>query len=310
MRKHPRAGRRSWLIVAAGSVVALAMAGCTGLPEGVDGDLTEDWGGFPELVSFTPQAQVCHPETYRPVVSVEHYDPVDCAEPHLLETIHVGTFTGEAGEQDSPPELGSQPWRTVFEQCEGHAEDYLGADFRYGWLWLGAAVPSQEAWDGGARWFRCDLSELEGVTGAPVEREGPLADALAGDSALRLGCYQGVAVDADEVVTERTSVACDEPHRAEFVGVWRAPDGPYPDADEGGDVVEEVYDGCRSRIAAYTDIPDDERVRYRVGPMADWMSERDWDAGDRAFRCYLLLDEEVDESLEGAGTDALPVRTE
>lgn len=310
MRKHPRAARWRWLIGAVAGGLALAMAGCSGPPDGVDGDLTGGWGGFPDPVGFTPEAQVCHPETHRPVVSVEHYDPVDCAAPHLLETFHVAAFTGEAGEEDAPPEPDSWQWRAAFGQCEEQAEEFLGDGFRDGRIWLGVAVPTQQAWDGGARWFRCDLSELERVPGEPVQREGSLAGALADDSELRLGCYQ-VAVSEDDVVEERTPVSCDEPHRAEFAGAWRAPDGSYPDADEGGDAVEEVNDGCRSRIASFADIPDDGDVRFRVGTIVDWMSERDWNAGDRAFRCYLWLeDEELTESLRGAGTDALPVRTE
>lgn len=308
MHEQARVGR--WWAVAAAGVLVLGLAACSETPEGVDGDLTGQWSRFPEASSFLPQADVCHQGAYRPQVTVEQYQPIDCGQPHLVETVHIGEFTDEAAEQEEPPGEGSSPRRTAFRECEEQAADHLGADYRRGRLWLGVAAPTPEAWQGGARWFRCDMSELERVAGEPVPREGSLSGALAEDGApLRLGCYHELDVDDNDVVQGRTPIACDEPHRAEFAGLWRADGGDYPDADDA-DVVEEVQDGCRSTIAEFTDVPDDDDVRFRVGTIADWMSERDWDAGDRAFRCYLLLDEDVDESLEGAGTDALPVRTE
>lgn len=310
--RHTRGrGRTATIVAGAAMALALVVAGCADLPEGIDGDLTADWNGFEEPTPFMPVGDVCHEEGYRPVTGIAHWDPVDCDEPHLIETVHVGIFPDEPAEQDSPPAVDSEAHRAAYRVCEANAEEYLGEDFRYGRLWLGVALPSQEAWDGGARWFRCDLTELDSVTGEPVLREGSLSGQLADeDSDLRLGCFQ-VAVDDDGVVSERTPVSCDEPHQAEFVGVWRAPDGPYPDADAGGDAVEAVYDGCRSEIAAYTDVPDDDDVRFRVGAIADWMSPQDWQAGDRGFRCYLwVTDRELEESLEGAGPDELPVRTE
>jgi len=312
MRRRARTGTLARTAAVVVGMVVLALAGCGGLPSGVDGDLAGGWSTLPEPTSFTPRAEVCHEDAYRPVAAIEHYRPVDCAGPHLLETVHVANFTGEAGERDAPPAADGWQWRAAFSQCEDHAEEYLGAGHRQGRIWLGVAVPSEAAWDGGARWFRCELSELESVAGEPVMREGTLAGALADpESGLRLGCFQ-VAVDGDGLVEEKTPVACDEPHQAEFVGVWRAPEDTYPDVEEDSGPVDEVYDGCRSRIAAYTEVPDDGDVRFRAGTIVDWMSRQDWDAGDRAFRCYLWLgeDEEVTGSLKGAGPDELPVRTE
>lgn len=309
-RAHTRVrGRTVAIMTGVVAALALALTGCGDPPEGIDGDLTSDWGAFEDPSTFVPEGDVCHEEGFRPVTGIEHYRPVDCDQPHLIETVHVGIFPDEAAEQDAPPATDSDEHQAAYRVCEAHAEDHLGADFRHGRLWMGVALPSEEAWDGGARWFRCDLTEVESITGEPVLREGSLSGALAEDSGLGLGCFQ-VAVDDDGVVEDRTPVACDEAHQAEFVGVWRAPDGPYPDAGDD-DAVGDVYDGCRSEIASFTDVPDDGDIRFRVGTIADWMSQQDWDAGDRGFRCYLwVTDRDLDESLQGAGTDELPVQTE
>jgi hypothetical protein len=300
--------------VAPGVVCGLAaavLAGCGGgddQPEGVDGDLISGWGGFPEPVPFVPSAPVCHPETFTDSAPLTGYRPVDCEQPHLLETVHVGRFEDEAAELDAPPDPDSGEQRGAYQECEQEAEEYLGADFRLGRLWLGVATPSEPGWQGGARWFRCDLMEIESVYGDPLPRQGSLSGSLADESQLRLGCYT-VAVE-DGAVAEMTSVGCDESHEAEFVGVWRAPDGEYPDPSNQ-DAEDRVYEGCRERVADYVELPVNGDLVYRTGTIADWMSQADWAAGDRAFRCYLWLpDRELTESLRDGGTEALPVQTE
>jgi hypothetical protein len=301
--------RRLWLGSAAG-VAGLLLAACGGddLPDGLDGEVANDWGTFSEVVQFVPEAQVCHLDPYQPTAPAAEYQPVACDQPHLVETVYVGTLTDEAAELDAPPAPDSDEHREAYAECEQQVEEYLGAGFREGRLWLGVALPAPAGWEGGARWFRCELMEVESVYGDAVEREGSLAGALAEDSSLQLGCYQ-VAVE-DGVVSELTPVSCEETHQAEFVGAWRAPNGGYPDPADG-EAEEQVYDGCREQVAKYVDVPADEDLIYRTGTIADWMSEQDWAAGDRAFRCYLWLpDTELTTSLADAGTDALPIQTE
>jgi hypothetical protein len=301
--------RRLWLGAAAGAA-ALLLAACGGeqLPDGVDGEVANDWGDFSEVVQFVPEAEVCHQGAYQQTAPAADYQPVACDQAHLVETVHVGTFTGEAAELDAPPAPDSGEHRAAYRACERQARDYLGAGFREGRLWLGVAVPTASGWEGGARWYRCELMEVESVYGDAVEREGSLAGALDEDSGLQLGCYQ-VSVDGG-VVSQLTPVACDETHQAEFVGVWRPDGGGYPDPTDG-DAEARVYDGCRAQVAKYVDVPADENLIYRTGTIADWMSEQDWAAGDRAFRCYLWLpDAELTRSLAGAGADALPIQTE
>lgn len=292
-----------------GAALMLLAAGCGGPPDGVDGDITGAWGTFPDPSTFVPEAAACHQDQYQAVASVADYAPVDCAEPHLGQTVHVGTFTDDAADLEAPPEEGSSEQRSAYRECAEQAEEFLGADFRHGRLWLGVAVPTEAGWQGGARWFRCDLMEIQSVYGAPVERQGSLAGALEDDSDLTLGCFTA-SVNGDDEVEDMTPAACDETHDAEFVGVWDAPNGSYPAAGDS-DAETAVYEGCREQVADYVDVPVDGDLVFRTGTIADWMSEEDWAAGDRAFRCYLWLPErELSESLEGDGTDALPVQTE
>jgi hypothetical protein len=150
---------------------------------------------------------------------------------------------------------------------------------------------------------------LESIDGSSdFTREGSLAGVLDGDSDLLRGCYTA-SLEAGGEVGEMEPVACDEPHQAEFVGVWVAPDVPYLDgADESS--VERVLRGCREQVAEYVDVPVDGNLQFRTGAIATWMDEVDWDNGDRGFRCHLFLhDEELTESLEGAGTSGLPIHT-
>jgi hypothetical protein len=287
-------------------LAGLALTGCT-LPDGVDGDLTGGWATMSQPVSFVPDAGVCHETDYhQPSSTLAEYQPVDCGAPHLAETVYVGQFDGGAADRVTPPSPGSSAWRSVYGECDDRASDYLGGNFRHARLWLGATVPSPEAWEGGSRWFRCDVIAFDGQSQFERSRSGSLRNALDGDSGLRLGCFEVVLDDADDI--ERMDpVDCDDPHQAEYVGLWQATDNRYPDAADQ-DSANRVYGGCREQVAAYVDVPVDGDLQFRTGTIADWMDEEDWDNGDRQFRCYLWHGEDITGSLAGAGTSGLPVR--
>lgn len=294
-----RAGARRAALVTVGAA-GLLLAGCA-TPEGIDGDLVGAWGVMPEPVGFVPEVGVCHETEYLENASLLDYQPVDCAAPHRTETVHVGVFEGEAAERVSPPEPGTAGWRDAFGQCEDGAAEYLGADFRHGPLWLGVTVPTVTAWEGGARWLRCDVVELDND-----EREGSLAGALSGSSDLVLGCFVA-EVDADEGWVESLDpVPCTETHDTEFVGVWHSSDSSYPENDSAW---QRIHQGCRERVAEFADVPLDDNLPARTGTIAVPMDKADWDNGDRGIRCYLWLDGfEITESLRDAGPEGLPIR--
>jgi hypothetical protein len=293
------------ILPAIAAATAMLLVGCA-LPDGVDGDLTGGWGAVPEPVVFQPEPGTCHRESFTSTGAMSKYDPVPCDQRHVLETVHVGRFGDEVAGRSLPPPEGGPELREAYRECDAAAADYLGADFRHGRLWLGVVRPNQYAWDGGARWFRCDLGvwgDLESMAFL-VGHEGSLRGALEGDSDLALGCFSEVIVEDIEVMQP---VSCDEPHNTEFVGVWTAPDTSYVDFDVADDN-NRIHRGCRSAVAEYVEVPDDADLRFRAGTITYVIEESDWDAGDRGFRCFLWLEErEVSESLEDAGTRGLPV---
>ncbi|MBQ1035698.1 septum formation family protein [Micromonospora sp. C81] len=287
----------------AAAVTATLLVGCAG-SGGLDGDLTDDWAALPPPAAFTPAAGVCQVADFTEVVTLAAYEPVDCAGPHRVETVHVGAFPVERA---SAPAGGSAELRGAFAECDTRATGYVGDEWRVGRLRLSVALPSGPGWAAGSRWFRCDLMELTTVEAAPsvVVRSGSLRDTLKGASGLRLGCQQ-TGRTASRVQT-LAPVECGKQHDAEFVGVWRAPDTAYPTRDSDW---SPLYDGCRSVLGRYVGVPDDADLSFRSGVVVRPPGAGRWRVGDRGVRCYLWLsDRTVTASLKGAGPAGLPVRT-
>ncbi|MEH0823583.1 MULTISPECIES: septum formation family protein [Micromonospora] len=295
--------RRAMSFLVAAMVASAALTGCAGTG-GLDGDLTDDWAAMAVPGPFTPAAGVCQVADFTPSVGLAAYAPVGCELPHRVETVHVGAFTAD---RPAPPPLTSPELRTAFADCDKRASGYVGDDWRAGRLRLAVAVPTGAGWTAGSRWYRCDLTELTTVEAAAtvVTRTGSLRDALKTPSPLRLGC-QRTGRDAGRV-QRLTPVDCAVAHDAEFVGVWAAPDRPYPKKPE--DWVP-LYDGCFGVIARYAGVPADAFLRYRSDVVVRPPAAGRWAVGDRGVRCYLWLsDRTVTTSLKGAGPAALPRRT-
>jgi hypothetical protein len=289
---------RRWLAALA---VVTVLSGCS-KPAGVDGDITDDWRPIAEASPFVPAAGACLPSQYSEIGHYSTYHRVDCAEPHYTETAFVGRFT-----ETVEPAAGSPAMRAAYAECDRQVKTYLGDDWRDARLWLGVTVPSKDAWSGGGRWYRCDLAELDSVenAGGFRQRKGSLKGTLTGDSPLRLGCYTVQVRRGGEIGT-MTPVACTAPHRAEFVGVYSAPAGPYPGEDQQK---EAMLSGCRSELAEFSGVPDDGEVKFRSGIIWIPAAEEQWQAGNRGIRCYLWMDDhDLRKSMRNAGTAGLPIR--
>jgi hypothetical protein len=291
-------------------LVALLMilTGCA-MPEGVDGDVGDDWKQMAAPTGFEPVAEACHAGGFADVGLRSAYEAVPCAETHRTETVAVGTFTGEAATAAAPPKKGSAGAREAYASCDEEATAYVGGSWHTARLWLGVVQPSAAAWTGGARWYRCDLLEISSVEddGDLVARTGTLRDALrVPDSPLLLTCY-AVAVDSSGAIDTMPGAACTDTHNAEFVGVWTAPDTlAYPVA---GDDWAEFHVGCRTLIAEFVGVPDDKNLEFRTGVVSLPGGQDVWAAGDRAVRCYLWVDgAKLTGSLKGKGDKALPIQ--
>ncbi|MFC0007971.1 septum formation family protein [Micromonospora siamensis] len=284
-------------------IASVLLAGCAAA-SGLDGDLTDDWAALPAAAPFTPAAGVCQVADFTDTVTLAGYRPVDCAVPHRVETVHVGTFPAA---RPAPPANGSAELRGAFAECDTRASGYVGDDWRAGRLRLAVALPSRPGWTAGSRWYRCDLTELSTVEASAtvLVRTGSLRGALKGASPLRLGCQQARATGGR--VERLSPVPCGTRHDAEFVGVWRAPDRPYPVRQ--GDWLP-FYAGCNTALARYAGVPDDVQLRIRSAVVVRPPGPGRWAVGDRGVRCYLWLsDRTVITSLKGAGPAGLPLRT-
>ncbi len=294
---------RRWLTaVALGGAATLSLTGCAN-PGGVDGDLTNDWTTIGEPVAFLPEAGTCHPR-FQEIGYLSAYQPVDCAQSHAVETLHLGTFTGEDAERLSPPPAGSPSLRTARAECEAKTKAALGADWHSARLSLSVVLPSSYAWSGGARWFRCDVGEVESLDDRDlVTRTGSLKDALRTSSELTYGCFRPKLVKDD--LDGMTPVSCTAKHRSEFVGIWVAPDVPY---DSFKKDTARTHKGCVGVIASFAKVPNDGDIKYRVGSIYYSPHKDDWEAGDRSVLCFLWIsDRDLTRSLKGAGTKGLPI---
>ena len=103
-----------------------------------------------------------------------------------------------------------------------------------------------------------------------------------------------------------TAVACTKAHAAEFAGLWTAPDIAYAEQIRGS---RPQRGRCRTAIATFTGVPDDDNVQYRSGWISFNPTRTEWQQGERRVRCFLWFrGGELTRSLAGAGPSALPVR--
>jgi hypothetical protein len=276
---------RRWAAAVACTVVLAGAAGCATMPEGVDGDLTDGWLPLPAATPFRPQAGACHAELARDS-TIRTYEPVPCTENHLAETAAVADLADQ---------------KDAFRECSGRATEFLGADWRTGWVVLQPVLPSRTAWAGGARWVRCDVAETSPVDGALVRRTGTITGAV-GSGALRMACANP-AIKGD-TVTEMHPVPCAGNHTAEFAGLFESTRRTSAELSN-----DDMADGCDTAIAEFADLPDDANLASRVGWLGFPPDDIAWEMGDRAVRCFLWLNgEKMKGSYRNAGPKKLKIQ--
>ncbi|GAA0737974.1 septum formation family protein [Dactylosporangium roseum] len=293
--------------------LALLLSACTPAPPpGTDGDLVDGWPMLPGAALVPPVAPACYrlPDNASSADVTKWPEPVPCTEPHQVELVSVGQFGGVDADRATPPGTGSPALRAAFAKCSADATALLGGDWRAGRLSLSVDLPTPTLWDAGARWYRCDLQALEDLDRfAPMTRTATLKDALKPGGDLLVGCVTvtqpagGRAGQIDRLLP----ASCATRHDAEFAGLFEAPDGPYP-ADATARR-EANLAGCRPKVAAFVDVPNDANFRARTGLITMPFDKAAWELGNRAVRCYVWPPKPVTASLKGAGTGALPITT-
>ena len=274
------------------SAALLAMSGCAGV------DLVSQWPAMAEPTGWLPKVGACT-GSYGETSYRSGYTPAECAAAHGYETVHVGTFTGDAAALPKPPARGSTAWQAAWAECDTKTTEYVGAPWRDGKIWIAVSVPSPGNWEGGARWFRCEAAVTSDRLGGRITWSTTLKGKLATDASLKFGCYT-VPKEQDKPWAE---VACTEAHNAEYVGTFLSTDS-YEDLSKSKD---SIHRKCLSLVAGFVGVPDDGMMKYRSGTGYNLPSAQEWEAGDHGIRCHLYLSKTKTSSLRGAGTKGLPI---
>ena len=251
------------------ALLAGLLAGCSQQSQGSDAD--------PDQVDATdpPELGACRVLTPEDVAEPSNATrTVPCGERHTAETFAVGRFPrGVAADDIDDRALGAY----VAEECEGRFRSFVGGDeslvmrTTMTWSWF---RPTQEAWEAGARWWRCDVVGGGGESTELVRLPTTAKGVLLGDPDDRwLVCVDG------ETVADSVKIPCSEPHswRAVTTIVLGEPDEPYP-----GDRAVEVRtrDFCSDSVGAWLDYPVDYDYGYT------WFHRAEWQAGNRRSICW------------------------
>ncbi|HCT77745.1 MAG TPA: hypothetical protein DGT23_14370 [Micromonosporaceae bacterium] len=268
-----------------GLISVLLLAGCVPGADGIDGDLNDEWPAMRAAETFVPQAETCH-STVGSTVQSKSYSPVACAQKHFVETLHVGQLTGPIADLAAPPEFSDAAMEPAYAECDKGVNARLGRNWRDYQFDLIMRLPTLVAWQGGARWVRCDVVVPRDLARTDdddlVEQIAPLRGAALED--VLLGCFDYKSAPGASL----TEVGCTKPHNAEYVGSTSMPSGTkYPDADAEWD---KLHDKCFALAAAFVGVTESALTTG----VSSWVESQDrWNGGDRSIRCYLWLDKKT-----------------
>jgi Septum formation len=279
-------------------VALIAMLGGCAATAG-DKNIIDDWAVMPEAKAKVPPVGACYASatTDAEEVDASFSKPIECTQSHAVETFHVGQFPSDVA---AIPTLGKAEYARAFEECEVKAREFLGSDWFNGRLYMNIVVPVTRQWDGGARWFRCELIETQNMYSATVvTRTSSLTGGLRGDAPLALRCGNIVGKKADNSWDDLTPVDCAQPHDAEYAGSFKARDGlDEPTAGEW----DGIYDRCWDTVASFL---GGTRSGIQVGYLVWNTAKERWQMGDHWVRCYAWGDDRrMVGSVKGIGNAA------
>lgn len=206
-------------------------------------------------------------------------DPVSCSEKHNAETFLISSFDkklADASYDDS--RLGAH----AYQVCDKQYRKFTGADESLAlrsilsWAWF---RPTEEQWEAGARWFRCDVvggdETSESLVTLPESAKGVLLG-IPGDRWIS-------CVNAAQV-TGAPRVPCNKKH------TWRAVTTIVVGKDKEkypGDRLVQVIsrDFCSDSVGAWMNYPLDYEYAYT------WFHKFEWQAGNRRSICWAKTDQ-------------------
>ena len=259
----------------------LALSACTAAGEADPGATPEE--GAPAttaVVAEPPAPGACRLIAPADIAAASNdSEPVPCTQPHNAETFVVGAFRGAIAEAEYDDErLGAE----VYERCSRDYMRFTGANESLAlrsvlsWAWW---RPTEEEWEAGARWYRCDVVGGTDRSTELVQLPRTAKGLLLGIPADRwMACVDGADVSAVP------PVPCSEPHQ------WRAVTtivvGKEEDEYPGDRLVEVLSrDYCSDSVGAWMNYPIDFEYAYT------WFGRGEWELGDRRSICWARTDQ-------------------
>jgi hypothetical protein len=289
------------IAVLAGALALLgALGGCAGVKAG-DGNLTDDWAVHAAPKVPEPAAGSCWTTTATEVSDLASvgFTQAPCDMSHTFETVKIGHFTGADAEHHLPPAPSAMT--AAWADCDKAAGEFLGGEWQAGRVNVVVAPPTSRQWNGGARFYRCDVAALRSEAGVFEPRRTTLKGTVAEGGELRLGCGVQVGMTAD-TWDDITPAKCTDPHDVEFAGTISSASADYP---KDSKAVDAAFDKpCEAKMLAYTGMSRSHWNAQRALFYGYWMtgSTEDWAAGNHSARCYLMIDKKkINRSLKGAG---------
>ena len=258
------------------AVTCALLAGCTGSADGDD----KDKDGEDKVSLEPPENGACRVLEPADVAESSNDSPtVPCGQPHTAETYVVAQFGDDLAEAEyDDPQLASEAYR----RCSRDFRRFTGADESLAlrtvlsWAWF---RPTEEAWEAGARWFRCDVVGGTDTSATLVDLPRTAKGVLLGIPPDRwIACVAGDKVEG------APQVPCSEPHQ------WRAATtivvGDEKDTFPGERLVEVLSrDYCSESVGAWMNYPLDYEFAYT------YFGEPEWEAGNRRSICWARTDQ-------------------
>lgn len=237
-----------------------AVTGCTGDPVPPPSSYAgEAATPRPDPEAGLPEEGVCRDlrEVERGAAS-SNAPAVECDGPHTAYTFHVGRFEPDADDVDR--ELAARTCQRELRAVLGVRPALLeGTVLDTVWF-----RPSEDDWEKGGRWFRCDLvaSDFDGDRLLPLPSGTPPFRPRLPDEVSR--CIDEISDQEGRFVT------CDRRHDYRWAGAAEARVDRRPAEARARELAEE-------RCGRYVD----EGAFWFT-----WPSQLAWSAGERTIHCY------------------------